>query len=650
MRTTPSIAACGFVLLGLCGPALAQEAAVPDPLSEKKFTATFDFGNRWVQDIAGSTDTYRSLVDLGDGPKLFGATAAYRNPAGRLADRIDVTANSWGGDPYNGGSIEAEKSGAYSLRMDYRNVLYFNSLPSFANPLLAEGVLFSQRSFDMQRRQFDATLRVKPQSRITPFFAYSYAAGFGQGVTNFVSDGNNFPVHTDLDDLLHTVRGGAEIEFSKLSLTLEQGVTVFNDAQEIFFGAGGNRGNRRTTLFGQELILDSLRQSYDASGNGVFNRAVVQGHPWERLSFAGQFLYSQPSIEVNYQEEAAGDFFALRALAPFTNQLGSSLAEANRPHPSGSWNTEVRPTGRLRVVHSWYTDRFHVSSGAFSSQLRNTGREDETVQQSFDRLVLNYNQSQIDVIYDAGDRVTLRGGHRYVWGEAQVRQPTLLLGTGLGESGKIRRHVGLAGGVIRAGPGLSITMDFEASPGDRTFFRTGLMDYQKGKVRARYRAKPALTFSGSFSILDNQNSDPEVRFEMQSRQSSFSVYWTPGGNRRFSLLADYTRATLHSSIPIVVGPFLERQLAGYQDNGHHAGAYGEINLARNVRLSLGGSLSVNSGSRPTRYYQPQARVEGPLAGRVSWFAEWRWYGFTERRFAYENFRAHVIETGLRLHL
>ena len=252
-----NIVAGGLLLLGLCGPLLAQEAAVPDPSSGEKLTATFDFGNRWVQDIAGSTDTYRSLVDLGEGPKLFGAKIAYRNPAGRLADRIDITANSWGGDPYNGGRLEAEKSGAYSLRMDYRNVVYFNSLPTFANPLLGEGVLFSQRSFDMQRRQFDATLRVKPQARITPFFEYSHAAGFGQGVTTFVSDGNEFPVQTDLDDLLHTVRGGAEIEFSKLSLTLEQGVTVYNDQQEIFFGAGGNRGNRRTTLFGRQLVLDS---------------------------------------------------------------------------------------------------------------------------------------------------------------------------------------------------------------------------------------------------------------------------------------------------------------------------------------------------------------------------------------------------------
>ena len=233
-------------------------------------------------------------------------------------------------------------------------------------------------------------------------------------------------------------------------------------------------------------------------------------------------------------------------MASTTSQVGSSLAEANRPHSLGSWNTEVRPTGRLRVVQSWHTDRFHVSAGAFASQMRDTDRESDSELQAFDLLVLNYNQHQLDLIYDLGDKVTLRGGHRYVWGDAQVREPSLQLAANRGPNGKIRRHAGLAGGVIRAAPGLSISMDFEASPGDQTLFRTGLMDYQKGKARVRYRAKPSLMFSGSFSILDNENPDPQVRFEMQSRQSSFSVYWTPAGNRRFSLLADYTRSTLHS--------------------------------------------------------------------------------------------------------
>jgi hypothetical protein len=69
-----------------------------------------------------------------------------------------------------------------------------------------------------------------------------------------------------------------------------------------------------------------------------------------------------------------------------------------------------------------------------------------------------------------------------------------------------------------------------------------------------------------------------------------------------------------------------------------------------VRLGAGGSLSVIAGSQPTRYYQPQGRVSVPLTGRVSWTSEWRWYGFTERALAAENFRTHIFSTGFRAEL
>jgi hypothetical protein len=65
---------------------------------------------------------------------------------------------------------------------------------------------------------------------------------------------------------------------------------------------------------------------------------------------------------------------------------------------------------------------------------------------------------------------------------------------------------------------------------------------------------------------------------------------------------------------------------------------------------VGGSLSINAGSHPTRFYQPEARLTAPLARRVSWTALWRWFGFEEKLFRYENFRTHLFSTGLRLQL
>lgn len=640
-----------WLMLGLLAAGLAaraQETAtaeIPSPVEEKKLSLTVEAGNRWVQDIRGSSDLYRSVVNLGEGPRLFGAQAQYVDPGGKYADRIDVNAYSWGGDPYNTAHVNADKKGVYSLDFDYRNVAYFNSLPSFANPLLGEGILLSQRTFDIERRQAEAELRIKPGARVSPFVAYTFADSLGRGVTTFVSDGNEFPAATDLDDSMNSLRGGVRLNFSRFNFTIEQGYTSFDDAQ-IVSTAGSNAGNRRTPLFGRDLVLDQLLQTYRAEGDGMFQRAVMQGQPWSKLNFTGQFLYSQPSIDVTYDHEATGSLFLLQTVSPYNSMLERSVGDAKRPRSSGNWSTEFQPHQRVRIIQSWLTDRFHVAGSSLVNQTFDTTPETAIEQGSTGLLVLNYNQHQLDVLFDVNRMLTLRGGHRYVWGDAETPQSTLQLSPSTAE---VRRHVGLAGAHLRAGSKLSFTVDFEASPGDRTFFRTGLMEYQKAKLRGRYRLTSTLTLNGSFAILDNRNTDPAVDFDFQSRQSSLSLAWVPASNR-FQILADYTRATLRSDIPIAVPPFYDVRNAAYRDNGHHGGVYADLNLGRGVRLGLGGSFSVISGSQPTSYYQPQGRLSVPVVNKLSWTSEWRWYGFTERTLSDENFHTHIFSTGFRIEL
>ena len=55
-----------------------------------------------------------------------------------------------------------------------------------------------------------------------------------------------------------------------------------------------------------------------------------------------------------------------------------------------------------------------------------------------------------------------------------------------------------------------------------------------------------------------------------------------------------------------------------------------------------------AGTRPTRYFQPLARLSLPLYKHVYWNSEWQYYGFGERFYLYEGFRTHVFMTGLRL--
>ena len=105
-------------------PEPAKEPPAPAPVFGMDTTGTLDVGYRWNVGLRGSEDLYRSLVNLGEGPRLLGANLTMSSPlgAGKYVDRIQLNASAWGGDPYNTLRLFAEKSGVYQFSFDYRKV------------------------------------------------------------------------------------------------------------------------------------------------------------------------------------------------------------------------------------------------------------------------------------------------------------------------------------------------------------------------------------------------------------------------------------------------------------------------------------------------------------------------------------------------
>src|SRR5215472_16660086 len=119
-------------------PAASQTAV---PATEPLLTGSIDLGYRWRSGVGGSFDTYRSIVNLGSGPKLLGADFTLTDPKHRAFDQIRVRAYSWGDEPYQTLHVDAAKSKTYNFTADYRDFAYFNFLPSNADPLLARGIV-----------------------------------------------------------------------------------------------------------------------------------------------------------------------------------------------------------------------------------------------------------------------------------------------------------------------------------------------------------------------------------------------------------------------------------------------------------------------------------------------------------------------------
>jgi hypothetical protein len=635
----------------------AQAAAAPaktespaPAATEDWLTGSVDFGYRWVTD-AGNFQAYRSVVNLGEGPKLTGLDFTILDPKKRLFDRLDARANGWGGDPYSTAHVDARKLGVYDFSFDYRNIAYFNALPSYSNPLAPAG--FNEQSFDTRRRNTSASLDLRPGKMIVPYFAFDRNSGYGHGIDTWVQDSNDeFAVPTLLRDSTNNYRGGIRIECECLHVTLEMGGTTFKDDDLSSF-TGSNYGDRTTPMLGSTLVLNSLQQAYGIRGTSIYSKVLATASPFSWLNLYGQFLYSEPKTTVNYTDSATGNFALLSQLLFYSGQQNLGTGAANQPHTSGNAGFELRPFHRLRIIESWMTDRYHdAASPVAAEQILLTPKTlgpDLVTPLNYTQAV-NYNQQQTDVLFDLTSKLTLRGGYRYVWGDATVLTGQLSQ-SGTMASGQLSRNVGLAGLTFRPSQKLSLNLDYEGASSDRIYFRTSLNDYYKLRARARYQLVASLMLQANFQVLNNQNPAAAIQYDFGSRDNSLAVYWTPAGGKRITLMGEYDRSSLSSSINYL-GLFLSPAVSYYRENAHTASSTIDIALpgyaGLTPKLTAGGSLFISSGSRPSHYYQPLMRLSLPLQKHVYWNTEWQYYGYGEQFYLYEGFRAHVFMTGLRL--
>ena len=631
--------------------AAEQKAESPAPSAEQAFTGSIDFGYRFRTDVLGSGPTYQSIVNLSKGPRLFGIDFTIQDPKRRLFDRLNANGYNWG-DPYNTAHVDASKQGIYDFRFDYRNILYYNALPSYANPFAPGG--YSEQARDVHRRMASFDLDLLPGKRIVPYLAYDRNSGSGTGITTWVQDANNeYPVGTRFRDGTDNYRGGLRFEFNRFHVTLEQGGTTFKDDDSVFQTTLIN-GDRTTPLLGQTLQLANLRQAYGVRGHAIYSKVLLTASPFSWLDVYGQFLYSEPKTDVNYQDVAAGNFAVLSSLLFYSGQANTVTGSANKPHVSGNFGFEMRPFHRFRIVESWSTDRFHDAAYSLIAQqllFTPASQLSNTLNPLADLQVVNYSRNQTDLFLDVTKKVTLRGGYRYEWGDATVRTGPLNP-IGPLENGKLNRQVALAGINVRPVQKLSLNAEYEGASTTHAYFRTSLYNYSRLRARARYQVTAAFSAQANFSLLNNQNPTAGIQNDFQSRDSSFSVNWTPQGGKRIAVLAEYDRATVRSDIDYLIPPFLSPGVSSYRDNAHLA--TGAIDLTipgfkgLAPKLTVGGSLAINNGTRASRYYQPLARLSVPFQKHVYWNTEWQWYGFNEDLFLYEGFRTHVFQTGLRL--
>jgi hypothetical protein len=196
-----------------------------------------------------------------------------------------------------------------------------------------------------------------------------------------------------------------------------------------------------------------------------------------------------------------------------------------------------------------------------------------------------------------------------------------------------------------------VSVDYEGASTSEAYFRTSLRDYQQVRVRARHQLPASMQLGVNFRFLDNQSPEEVGGYKFRDMDTSVSLLWTPQNGKRMSLAGEYSRTAIRSDLTFLVPQSLQPARSFYRDNGHTASAMLDLVLpevkGRAARFTLGGTLFISSGSRPTDYYQPVIGFRAPLAARVEIFTDWRWYGYSQTFYLYEGFRSHQVLAGLR---
>jgi len=633
----------------------APAAASPVPATEPDFTGYIDLGYRWNTGIFGSVPTYRSIVDLGSGPKMLATEFTLVNPKKKFFDRIGVRAYDWGDDPYSTLHIDVTKSKWYDFSGDYRNIAYYNNLPAFADPLLmTNGIALNEQALDTHQKIGTYRLELLPGSRFVPYLEYEHNANDGTGIATFVSNANEYPVASLVRNSTENYRGGVRIELSRFHAKLEQGGTTFKDDQQLNQAPGQtNYGNFFSPILGQTLDLTSLQEAYGVRGHSVYTDASFSANPVSWADLYGSFLYSEPVSNVNFLALDTGNQVLLAQALFYTGQQDLIAALSKQPHTSANLGAELRPLSRLRLIPSWFTDRMHTAGSAADQNTLNTAAGLVSMSSLLSStLVSNTNQVEINIMYDLTRKITLRTGYRYVWGNAS--DGTLPLAGSLSglEQGKIRTNVAIVGATWHPLQNAWVNLDFEDGSSGSTYFRTSLYNYQRARIRGRHQISNAFGVSASVSVLNNENPTPGINYSFLTHQESASLSYTPSGGKWWDFEGGYTRSTLRSDINYLDPEFLIPEVSFYRDNNHSVSALFDLNmpgwLGLKTRLTLGGSAFFASGSNPTTFYQPTAKLAMDVYKHVKWITEWRYYGFNEAFYVYQGFRSQMVMTGVRL--
>ena len=657
MRTLLAVLIAAEV--GLAQPTVAPTPEPPahargDNWNDYNIVNSFETGYRF-RTFGGSFDQYRSTVNYGNGVRLLSSylTINSKDGHGKFFDEIVLTTQGLGNDPYESATLRIQKNRLYRYEMTWRLNDYFN-------PGLRTDGGGGQHLLDTEYTTQDHDFTLFPQSNFKFLLGYSRGNQNGPAISTiqlFDARGNEFPLFENVRRDRNEYRLGNEFRLFGIRFTWLRGWEDFKEDSN--FASGTNTGNNPAS----PVTLTSFRRNEPFHGTSPYWRA---GLFLERKYFSanGRFSYTSGRRAFVLDESA----FGTSRFGAAANRQVLTSGIAQRPVLTGNLTLSIFPTSRLTIVNHTAVNNIRIDGDSALSQFDNSSLTFNLLYFQF--LGIRTVTNQTDFNFHASPWLGFYGGYHYSNRQIRSIEQTNVDGS----IGRVpadqtnQLHEGVFGIRLRPVKPLTILLDGEVGRADRPLSPTADRNYHALGGRLQYKVKQFL-FSASTRANYNTNSISLASFASHARTYSADASWTP--RDWFSIDAAYSK--LHLDTVGGIAYFAaNRSVTGessiYLSNLHAASLSARFDVKKRADFYIGYSHTQDTGDGrgdplgnrtgsaspafqaaqtfPLTFRSPLARFSLRIAEKIRWNVGYQYYGYDERFFNRENYRAHTGYTSI----
>jgi hypothetical protein len=624
------------------------------PALSQTFPLDIELGYRFVN-VAGSDEMYRSQINEREGFLLRSLTLATSdfNGGTTLFDKFRLDASDVGAGPLSAARLQMAKSGIYDLRFSYSRWQLFSALPAFANPLLSQGIVPGQHTYETQRYVYDAELQILPGGIFTPIFGYTYNVVSGPAATTISLGGDEFRLSQNFKTYDEEPRVGFNFLAGPANVYFMQGWRKSHSTESAQLAAGAGSGNNTAPILGQSITSTSYSRTSTTDVNIPVTTAsaVFQLGCFGRI--LGSYVRANGASDTQGDEAATGNYVNFAAARFFGGLSETVQSNANAENWRGAARAELTLLPGLELSGGW-AERSHEQTGfeLLSTLLTNTYNYVGTPTTDI-QTILNINNGykrtdetgDVGLIYRQAGPFGLRASVARTQEKVDLSEDVAEIIAPSGQSGSYSRTVSTynLGMTFKLG-GLVVDADYRGENANQAIVRTDFDLRNTWKARLTWNFQKFLRISGTGMWSWQTNTQTGINSTGKFQQYGGDIDISPVSALSLRFSGNAYKADTY--IPILAPPGLEPLTSTWIEDGYSLEGGLSLNL-KPLTLQASGGEFKNSGSMNFKIDRVRGTIEVPVVKAFSFIAEWAYDKYTETIYTYGDYSASRV--GLFVH-